>query len=84
MNINNTCSRCEIVFNKELCLKKKNESANENLEPLDLRYKDTLICRECLWSLYQEKLISEQRWKKSKFNESRNNDNIFIDSLLRE
>ena len=48
MNINNICTRFELIFSNEFNLKKKNESLNEspneNLEPLDLSYKDTLIC----------------------------------------
>ena len=75
MNVNNTCTRCEIKFNKELDLNKDNKLSNKYLEPLDLSYRDTLICRMCLDKLYQEKLISEQRWKRSKFNDSRNNSN---------
>ena len=80
MNFNNTCIRCEIVFNKVVDLK-NSEYSNEHLEPLDLNYRDTLICRKCLEKLYQEKLISELRWERSKFNKLKNNDKYQMYSL---
>ena len=70
MNINDTCIKCEIIFNNEIDFKKA-ESPNKHLEPLVLNYKDTLICLKCLKELYQEKLISEKRWQESKFHKSK-------------
>tara|TARA_B100001057_G_C22380524_1_gene768216 strand:- start:74 stop:319 length:246 start_codon:yes stop_codon:yes gene_type:complete len=69
MNINNTCVKCEIIFSNDIDVKKK---TNRKLEPLDLGFEDTLICANCLKILYQGKLISEARWKKSKFNKQKN------------
>ena len=81
MNVNNTCTRCEIVFNKIFDFK-NNNYLNEQLEPLDLNYKDTLICRKCLEKLYQEKLISDMRWQRSKFNKPKDNDKYKMYSLF--
>ena len=82
MNVNNICTKCEKKFNKELDLNKDNKLSNKYLEPIDLKYNDTLICRKCLENLYKQRLIPEHRWKESKFNESKTNDNYQLYSLF--